>query len=56
MTVQLLKDGWVFRLRRGNSSFWFSNWTQARLLCNQLSFVHISDSKLCVRDVWQNDH
>ena len=52
--MQLLKDG--FRLSKGNSSFWFSNWTQTRPLCNQLQFVHISDSELCVRDVWQNDH
>ncbi|XP_057452893.1 uncharacterized protein LOC130744751 [Lotus japonicus] len=46
-----LKDGFKFMLGDGNSSIWYRDWSSYGILANQLPFVHISDTNLCLKDV-----
>jgi hypothetical protein len=47
-----LKDGFQFRLGNGNSSFWFSHWSNIGKLANQVLYVDIHDLQMRVRDVF----
>src|ERR1044072_7151751 len=39
-----LKDGFVFSIGSGQTSFWHTNWTGNGFLADLVSFVHIHDS------------
>ncbi|KAJ1404607.1 Ribonuclease H-like superfamily [Sesbania bispinosa] len=38
----------------GESSVWYADWTGLGPLCNQIPFVHISDTHLQVKQLWHN--
>lgn len=50
----VLQSGFGVRLGRGDVSFWFGNWHTEGPLCNQVPYIHISDSHLMVKDGWRN--
>ncbi|GAU17063.1 hypothetical protein TSUD_105620 [Trifolium subterraneum] len=47
-----IKDGFQFRLGDGNSSFWYTNWSDNGILANQVLYVDIHDLQMRVRDVY----
>lgn len=49
-----LGDGFKMRINSGNTSFWYSDWTGMGPLCNLVDFVHISDTQLTLKQVWDN--
>lgn len=49
-----LKDGYMFRVGSGDSSFWFDTWMEGGPLCTKVNFVNITDSNLRIKDVWQD--
>ncbi|KAJ1411857.1 Ribonuclease H-like superfamily [Sesbania bispinosa] len=51
--MEFLKDGFSMNLGCGNSSIWY-DWTGMGRLCDLLPYVHISDTHLHVRDLWNN--
>lgn len=51
-----LRDGFKFMLGDGNSSIWYRDWSLYGIIANQLPFVHISDTNLCLKDVIEGDH
>lgn len=48
------KDGFQMRLGAGNTSIWYSDWLGSGLLGEKLDYVHISDTHLCLSDLWEN--
>jgi len=46
--------GYSFRVGSGDSSIWNIDWTQLGPLCHLVPFVNISDSVLCLKDVWED--
>jgi hypothetical protein len=46
--------GYSFRVGSGNSSIWNIDWTQLGPLCQLVPFVNISDSVMCLKDVWED--
>ncbi|KAJ1377551.1 Ribonuclease H domain [Sesbania bispinosa] len=46
-----LKEGYIFCLGNGFSSFRYSNWSGAGNLCNMVPYVHITDTDLSLRDL-----
>lgn len=50
-----LKDGYGFSLGSGNSSVWYADWTWLGIIAEQLPFVFVSDTKLCLKDLVQNE-
>lgn len=49
-----LQSGFEMRINSGNSSLWYSDWTGRGQLYNLVNYVHISDTQLCVKDIWEN--
>ena len=50
-----LKDGFKFRLRRGNASLFYEKWFDGDLLCQHLEEVNEMDIHLSINDVqWDN--
>lgn len=49
-----LKDGYKFKVGSEDTSFWFDTWMEGGPLCSKVNFVNIADSKLRIKDVWQN--
>ncbi|KAK7256340.1 hypothetical protein RIF29_29782 [Crotalaria pallida] len=49
-----LKNGFLIRLGQGNVSLWYDKWMTNSYLCEQVDYVHISDTTLKVKDVWVN--
>lgn len=47
-----LREGFSMRFNAGNSSLWYSDWRGFGLLCNEVDFVHTSDTQLFLRDIW----
>ena len=45
-----LRDGFRISIVDGNSSFWFDCWTRHGPICNEVDFIHVADSELCVTD------
>ncbi|KAJ1384246.1 putative ribonuclease H protein, partial [Sesbania bispinosa] len=43
-------------LRGGGTSIWYMDSTGLGPLCHLLSFVHISDTQLSVKDLWIGGH
>ena len=54
-TWGILREGFIWELGRGNSSFWYADWSGLGRLCNMVDFVHISDSDISVGDVWRGN-
>ena len=52
--LAVLCDGWRFRLCSGNSSVWYEDQALVGPLCNHVPYVHISNSALLVRDIWDS--
>lgn len=52
--IRSLRDGFDIRLQVGNYSFWYSDWLGIGPLCTMVDFVHISNTQMCVKDVWKN--
>lgn len=52
--VSTFRSGFNIRLASGMSSIWYSNWMGTGPLCRTLDYVHISDTQLVLRDVWEN--
>ena len=50
----ILKEGFKPWLGRGEVSFWYGDWHLEGLLCQWVLYIHILDSELKVRDVWQH--
>ena len=50
----ILKEGFQFKIGKGDLSFWFDSWLPGGPLYKNVSYVHVSDSALLVRDVWEN--
>lgn len=50
--ISVFKDGLMMKFGAGNSSFWFSDWTGQGSLCNQVDYVHSSDTATIIRDIW----
>lgn len=42
------------RLGAGNSSLWYEDWTGKGLLATLVTFVHISDTNMRLRDLWNH--
>ncbi|KAJ1405580.1 Ribonuclease H-like superfamily [Sesbania bispinosa] len=51
----IMKDGFSLRIGSGNSSLWYSVWSELGKICDLVDYVHISDNTLQVRDIWLND-
>ncbi|KAJ1428119.1 Ribonuclease H domain [Sesbania bispinosa] len=47
-----LKDGFSMKLGNGNTPMWYEDWTGLGKLCWKLPFVHIADTNLTVKDLW----
>ncbi|KAJ1393197.1 Reverse transcriptase zinc-binding domain [Sesbania bispinosa] len=54
--LDFCRDDFDFRLASSQSSLWFSDWSRQGKLCNKVSFVHVSDLELQVRDIWDGSH
>lgn len=52
--MSALREGFGMRLNAGNSSLWYTDWRGTRAICNSLDYVHISDTRVHLRDVWDN--
>lgn len=52
--VEAFQNGFEMRINSGNSSLWYTDWTGKGLFCNMVDYVHISDTQLCVKDIWEN--
>lgn len=50
----VFKDGFQMRLGAGDTSIWYSDWLGSGLLCDKLDYLHISDTHLYLRDIWEN--
>ncbi|KAJ1381244.1 putative ribonuclease H protein [Sesbania bispinosa] len=50
----MLKDGLSLRIGSGNSSLWYSIWSELGKICDLVDYVHISNSTLQVKDIWIN--
>lgn len=48
----LLKEGFIWRIGHGESSFWYDKWMPSGPLCDLLPFVDIHDISMHVRDVF----
>ncbi|KAJ1428203.1 Ribonuclease H-like superfamily [Sesbania bispinosa] len=49
-----LKNGYSMEFNSGATSVWYKDWTSLGCLCHQVPYVHISDTNMMVRDLWQN--
>ncbi|KAJ1376251.1 Ribonuclease H-like superfamily [Sesbania bispinosa] len=49
-----LREGFSFQFRSGTTSVWYDDWSGLGKFCNLVPFVHIEDTNLLVRDLWQN--
>ncbi|KAJ1387847.1 Endonuclease/exonuclease/phosphatase superfamily [Sesbania bispinosa] len=49
-----LHQGVKMNFGRGDTAVWDEDWTGLGPLCNQVPFVHISDTLKCVKDLWPN--
>jgi hypothetical protein len=47
----VLRDGFVFRLGNGTTSFWYSSWTTLGSFASMVPWVDIHDISLCIRDL-----
>ncbi|KAJ1377713.1 Repressor of RNA polymerase III transcription Maf1 [Sesbania bispinosa] len=59
--TKILRNGFSFKVGRGDASFWYSNWLGIGPLYSLVEFVNIHDVNLTIRDVfttdaWQLDH
>lgn len=50
-----LRDGFKFRLGKGSSLVWYRDWTGQGKLGLKLSFAHILDTQLCLKDLVLNN-
>ncbi|PNY04054.1 ribonuclease H, partial [Trifolium pratense] len=50
--VEVLKPGFKFRIGKGDVSLWYDNWLDYGCLCNSVPYVHISESHLLLKDVY----
>jgi hypothetical protein len=49
--IELLKDGFQFKLGDGNSSFWYSPWLDKEPLCTHVPYVHYHDMNWSIKDL-----
>ena len=49
-----LKDAFSWCVGSLDQSFWFDNWSIEGPIAQDVSFVHISDSDLTIRDIWKD--
>jgi len=52
--INFFAAGYSFRVGSGDSLIWNIDWTQLGLLCQLVPFVNISDSVMCLKDVWDD--
>lgn len=50
----MLREGFEVRLGSRSSSIWYKDWLGVGPICDLLPFVHISDTTLKVKDLWDN--
>lgn len=50
-----LKDGFSFRVGKGEISLWYDRWIEDTRLCDLVPYVDIHDVNLRVCDVWYNN-
>ena len=41
-------------IRKGDASFWYENWSGRGPLYMDVSYVHISNLILCMKDIWHD--
>ncbi|MCH91839.1 RNA-directed DNA polymerase (Reverse transcriptase) [Trifolium medium] len=52
--MHMLKDGFIFKIGNGETSFWYDSWVLKERLCTVVPFVAIRDTVAKINDVWQN--
>lgn len=52
--LPFIKDGFSFKIGKGNTSFWFTPWLTKHPLHELVPFVDIHGVELQIRDVWEN--
>ncbi|PNX59336.1 hypothetical protein L195_g059639, partial [Trifolium pratense] len=50
--VQMLKDGFTFKVGNGETSFWYDPWILKEKLCTVVPYVAIQDTSARIKDVW----
>lgn len=50
-----LWDGFTHRVGSSETSMWNQDWLKSGPLCNVVDYFHISDSHLCIKDIWKPD-
>ena len=50
--LEILKDGYTFRMGVGNISVWYDSSSRFRKLREVVPYVHISKTDLQVKDLW----
>lgn len=48
-------QGLRFRIDQGENSIWFNNWSHSRFICNQVPFIHFTETDLCLKYLIQHD-
>lgn len=55
-TLSALKDDFEFRLKDGNFSFWFFNWSGVGKLAEHVLYMDINDMKMQVNNVYLDEN
>ncbi|XP_057760108.1 uncharacterized protein LOC130980443 [Arachis stenosperma] len=50
----ILKEGFIWCIEDLEKNFWFSKWRREGQLCQEMNYVHISDSDLRILDLWSS--
>lgn len=52
----VLKEGYQFRISKGQSLFWYSPWTSFGPLCDLVFAMDIQDTALTIKDLYNHNH
>ncbi|KAK7313676.1 hypothetical protein VNO77_38866 [Canavalia gladiata] len=52
--LALLCEGYSLKLGKGDSSFWYSDWSSMEKLVDKVHYVDIHDMQFSVAAVWNN--
>jgi hypothetical protein len=52
--MQILKNGFTFKIGDGESSFWYDSWILKETLCSIVPIVAIQDTAMKINEVWLN--
>ena len=53
-TVAKLRGRFKFRFGSRETSMWYDHWISQNKLCHLVNYVHISDTMLKVKDIWED--